>query len=149
MAGCSAPGIKKTNQDNRFIFEKLMNDPNSYYLGVCDGHGMCGHDVSKYIKDTLPNEINIELTRNKDPSKRNYIIEQVFLNLNFKLFNDSSIDTAFSGTTCVTVICTSESIICANIGDSRAVLGRCINGGILYFIKFGLVIIYREIINLV
>ena len=128
-AGCSAPGIKKTNQDNYFVMDKLMNDPSSYYLGVCDGHGLHGHDVSKFIKDTLPNEVNIELTRNKDPSKRNYIIEQVFLNVNFKLINDPNIDTTFSGSTCVTVICTSESIICANIGDSRAVLGRCIDGG--------------------
>jgi serine/threonine protein phosphatase PrpC len=129
-AGCSAPGIKKTNQDNYFVLEKLMNDPDSYYFGVCDGHGLHGHDISKFIKDTLPTEVNIQLLRNKDPSKRNYYIEQVFLNVNFKLVNDSSIDTTFSGSTCVSLICTTESLICANIGDSRAVLGRCIDGGI-------------------
>jgi serine/threonine protein phosphatase PrpC len=131
--GYSGPGVKKTNQDNKFIIKNLLNDVNNFYFGVCDGHGMFGHDVSKFIKDILPNEINSELTRNTDPSKRNYIIEQVFLNVNFKLFNDSNIDTAFSGSTCVTVICTADSLICANIGDSRAVLGRCVDGSKDYF----------------
>jgi serine/threonine protein phosphatase PrpC len=105
-----------------------MNDSNNHYIGVCDGHGMFGHDVSKFVIDMLPNELNVELTRNKDPSKRNYIIEQVFLNVNLKLFNDSYIDTTFSGSTCVTVICTADSLVCSNIGDSRAVLGRFVDG---------------------
>ena len=33
-----------------------------------------------------------------------------------------------SGSTCVTCIYTPEKIVCANVGDSRAVLGRCVNG---------------------
>jgi serine/threonine protein phosphatase PrpC len=97
------------------------------YIGVCDGHGMYGHNVSAYIKDVLPNTMNSELLKSKDPEKRNYIIEQVFLNVNNKLCNDYSIDTNFSGTTCVSLILNSESLICANIGDSRCVLGRFIN----------------------
>lgn len=126
--GYSGHGVKKINQDSKFVFSNLLNNPNYYFLGVCDGHGSYGHDVSKYISEILPIEVNSELIRNKDESKRNYIIEQVFLNVNFKLFNDSYIDTTFSGSTCVTVICTNDSLICANIGDSRAVLGRNING---------------------
>jgi serine/threonine protein phosphatase PrpC len=35
-----------------------------------------------------------------------------------------------SGSTCVTLIYTPEKLLCANAGDSRAVLGRCVNGGI-------------------
>jgi serine/threonine protein phosphatase PrpC len=34
-----------------------------------------------------------------------------------------------SGSTCVTLIYTPEKLLCANAGDSRAVLGRCVNGG--------------------
>jgi serine/threonine protein phosphatase PrpC len=89
---------------------------------------MYGHHVSGYIKEALPNTMNAELTRNKDPEKRNYLIEQVFLNVNNKLCNDHSIDTNFSGSTCVSLIINPETLVCANIGDSRCVLGRLING---------------------
>jgi serine/threonine protein phosphatase PrpC len=126
--GYSGPGVKKVNQDNTFIYKNFLGDPSSMYLSVCDGHGMYGHHVSGYIKDLLPNMMNAELSKNKDPEKRNYIIEQVFLNVNYKLCNDHTIDTNFSGSTCVSLIVNTESLVCANIGDSRCVLGRFING---------------------
>ena len=131
--GYSGPGVKKINQDNTFIFKNFMNDPNNIYLGVCDGHGMYGHDVSAFVRENLPVSMNSELSRIKDMDKRNSVIEQVFLSTNFRLFNDSSIDTNFSGSTCVSVIYSPENLICANIGDSRAILGRCVNGGIIFF----------------
>jgi serine/threonine protein phosphatase PrpC len=60
----------------------------------------------------------------------NSIIEDVFLELNSKLHNNEIIDTNFSGSTCVSLIYTPEKVITANVGDSRAVLGRFVNGGI-------------------
>jgi len=55
--------------------------------------------------------------------------------MNNKVVNNKNIDTQFryfefyiSGSTCVTVIYTPEKIICANVGDSRAVIGRCEHG---------------------
>ncbi len=109
-----------------------MGESSSYYFGVCDGHGLYGHHVSGYVRDLLPNLMNSELLKNKDPEKRNYLIENVFLNVNNKLCNDRSIDTNFSGSTCVSLIVNSESLVCANIGDSRCVLGRFINGCKIY-----------------
>jgi len=58
----------------------------------------------------------------------NKIIEDMFLSTNYKLCNETHIDTNFSGSTCVTLIYTPEKLLCANVGDSRAVLGRCVNG---------------------
>lgn len=58
----------------------------------------------------------------------NKIIEETFIQTNNKLNRDTGIDTHFSGSTCVTLIYTPEKLICANAGDSRAVLGRCVNG---------------------
>lgn len=127
--GYSGPNILKINQDNMFVFNNLANNPDFYFLGVCDGHGLYGHEISKYIKENLPTDMNLELSRKKEPKNvHNNIIEQIFLNLNFKLLNVSNIDTTFSGSTCVSLLCTPENLKCANIGDSRAVLGRFVKG---------------------
>jgi len=50
-------------------------------------------------------------------------------NLNLFYFN-------YSGSTCVTVFYTPQKLMCANVGDSRAIVGRFVNGGnILIFNK--------------
>jgi len=59
----------------------------------------------------------------------NSIVEDVFLELNSRLHSNEIIDTNFSGSTCVSLIYTPEKVISANVGDSRAVLGRFVNGG--------------------
>lgn len=93
---------------------------------------MYGHDVSGYLRENLPVTLNNELRMKKNLYNANIntnkIIEEVFLSINSKLFNEAGIDTNFSGSTCVSLIYTPEKLICANVGDSRAVLGRYVNG---------------------
>jgi len=69
-----------------------------------------------------------ELKRRSKNGNVNRIIEDTFIATNYKLNNETQIDTNFSGSTCVTLIYTPEKLLCANVGDSRAVLGRCVNG---------------------
>jgi serine/threonine protein phosphatase PrpC len=57
------------------------------------------------------------------------IIEDTFLENNYKLQTSDNIDTTFSGSTCVSLIYTPEKVTCANVGDSRAVIGKFVNGG--------------------
>ena len=52
------------------------------------------------------------------------IITETFLLVNEQLIENENINSTFSGSTCVSVIYTPERLICPNIGDSRAVLGR-------------------------
>ena len=101
-------------------------------MSVCDGHGVLGHDVSGYLKEHLPTTLHNQIkSKNKNVLLHNVnpLIEDVFLDLNYKLHTHDIIDTTFSGSTCVSLIYTPEKIICANVGDSRAVLGRFTNGG--------------------
>lgn len=55
------------------------------------------------------------------------IIIQTFIEANNQLVDQEDINSTFSGSTCVSVIYTPERLIVPNIGDSRAVMGRCIN----------------------
>ena len=132
QVGFSGPGVKKFNQDNYFIYKNLNDEENTLYLGVCDGHGVVGHDVSKYIITHLPSKLNTELKKtNKYINNKENLYKtftNVFLETNKQLCNSYTIDTRFSGSTCVTIILTKNKVISANIGDSRAVLARYQNG---------------------
>ena len=132
QVGYSGPGILKYNQDNFFIYKNLNDESNVLFIGVCDGHGLVGHDVSKFLISNLPKNLNTELKKtNKYISHKETLyttLKQVFIDTNKALCNNPSIDTKFSGSTCVTIILTKNKIISANAGDSRAVMGRYING---------------------
>ena len=132
QVGYSGPGILKYNQDNFFIYKNLNDESNVLFIGVCDGHGLVGHDVSKYLITNLPKNLNTALKKtNKYISHKETLystLKQVFIETNKSLCKVQSIDTKFSGSTCVTIIITKNKIISANAGDSRAVMGRYING---------------------
>ena len=128
QVGFSGPGVKKYNQDNYFIFKNLNDEQDTFYIGVCDGHGLVGHDVSKFLITHLPHNLNNELKKTnkyiKDKNNLYKVLKDVFINTNKSLCQTPAIDTKFSGSTCVTIILTKNKIISANAGDSRAVLGR-------------------------
>ena len=119
IAGYSSPGVQKVNQDNFFIIKEFLGDPEQFFLGVCDGHGTNGHLVSEHISKNLPNYL-------KDTSDETII--NSFNLTNNSLINNPKIDCSLSGSTCTTLIINLEKIICANLGDSRAVLGKYENG---------------------
>ena len=132
QVGYSGPGILKYNQDNFFIYKNLNDESNVLFIGVCDGHGLVGHDVSKYLIENLPKNLNSALKKtNKYISHKETLystLKKVFVETNKSLCKAPTIDTKFSGSTCVTIILTKNKIISANAGDSRAVMGRHING---------------------
>ena len=132
QVGYSGPGILKYNQDNFFIYKNLNDECNVLFIGVCDGHGLVGHDVSKYLINNLPKNLNSSLKKtNKYISHKENLystLKSVFIDTNKTLCGIRTIDTKFSGSTCVTIILTKNKIISANVGDSRAVMGRCIKG---------------------
>ena len=122
---------KDFNQDIAFLEKNFAGNNLFLYLSVCDGHGVEGHKVSSFIKAILPKELSNSLyqkdilTNDKFSKKKIYnLIGETFIKVNEKLISNESINSIFSGTTCVSVIYTPIKLICANIGDSRAVLGR-------------------------
>jgi serine/threonine protein phosphatase PrpC len=122
---------KKVNQDRYFIFRNFVSGFDNIFMGVCDGHGYYGHEVSEYIKENLPMDLNRVLKTKKlnllkdDLSQ---VIKQTFEMENNSLLRNKQIDSNLSGSTCVSVIYTPYKLITANLGDSRCVLGKKIKG---------------------
>jgi serine/threonine protein phosphatase PrpC len=103
-------------------------------MGVCDGHGIFGQDISTYLVNNLPQNMNNEI-QNKNIknistekiSKLSEIFESTFIQTNINLNTDERIDSTYSGSTCASVLFTPTRLICINVGDSRCVMGKLIN----------------------
>ena len=128
--GFDGENDKEHNQDSFFIKNDFAGHKDYKYLSVCDGHGVEGHNVSNFIKNLLPEELSSNLKKYdliNDTSNVHEIIIDPFLLTNEQLVDNESINSIFSGTTCVSVIYTPTKLICPNIGDSRAVLAKIDN----------------------
>ena len=124
-------GNTKTNQDTYIVLTSINGIKDFNIFGVLDGHGPEGHLVSQFISKYIQVEFQthhlIEKIRDSEQiytklSEKDFkIIKEIFINADQAL-RDEDIDSKNSGTTCVLVIHIGEHIICANVGDSRAVL---------------------------
>ena len=117
---------KKVNQDRDFIFHNFVSGFENIFMGVCDGHGFFGHEISEFIKENLPMDLNRiikskKLDLNKDDLSK--VLIETFKMENESLKRYKQIDSDLSGSTCVSVIYTPKKLIIANLGDSRCVLG--------------------------
>ena len=126
--GYAGEDEKKVNQDNYFVFRNFMNDVNYIFMAVCDGHGSVGQEISNFLKENLPIDLNHAL-RNKNKNilteDISDIIKEIFIKENTKLISNEMINSMLSGSTCVSVIYTPIKLITANVGDSRIILGKC------------------------
>ena len=117
---------KKINQDRDFIFRNFVEGFDNIFMGVCDGHGCFGNEISEYIKENLPMDLNrIIKTKKLDLNKDDLseVIINTFIMENNALLRNRQIDSDLSGSTCLSVIYTPKKLIIANVGDSRCVLG--------------------------
>jgi len=116
LGGTDAFGRIKTNQDSYLTKEEDNSTKNRVYtFGVFDGHGLQGHLISEAIKNYLMN------CNSDDYSSKKKIIS-MFSSLSYSIENSRNFDPFCSGSTVVLVHITKEKIICANCGDSRAIL---------------------------
>ena len=121
---CTIPGytltsVKQKNQDSFFLKKNFLSKDEHFFIGICDGHGLYGDLVSQYISETLPQYV-------KNTTKEELV--NAFIDTNNSLINKTKIDCSLSGATCTSLIITLDKIICANIGDTRAILAKFENG---------------------
>ena len=119
IPGYSITGIKQKNLDSFFLKKNFLNKEENFLIGICDGHGIYGDLISQYISQNLPSFL-------ETTSEENLI--KAYIDINNSLISTKKIDCSLSGTTCISLIISLEKIICANIGNTRAILARYENG---------------------
>ena len=112
LGGTDAFRHNKTNQDSFLTKE----DENNYIFGVFDGHGLEGHLISQSIKTYLYNNAN------SDSFSSSNKIFSFFKDLSTSINSSKSFNSMESGSTAVITFINKDKIICANCGDSRAIL---------------------------
>lgn len=125
--GYAGEDEKKVNQDNYFVFHNFVNNINYIFMAVCDGHGAVGQEISSFLKENLPIDLNHALRNGKKNILKDDIsdiITNIFIQENNKLISNEMINSVLSGSTCVSAIYTPIKLITANVGDSRIILGK-------------------------
>ena len=132
QAGKNSKGNIKINQDAFKVCENVNNIKNFNIFILCDGHGNDGHYVSQFVTKHIINTISYHpiISLLKEPEDiykliidNNYkIIKDIFSETDNYLSLQTQFDTNTSGTTCVLILQIGNKIICANSGDSRAIL---------------------------
>ena len=174
--------MRKVNQDSFCIQQNLAGHVSGLWImGVMDGHGQNGHQVSHFCKKMIPEALthfvggaapkdlsyvsprlvnkrkrggqnssldntadgllpkitagnpdsvqNADTWLSTDYKKRDKQIQNAFEITEEKLDLESKIDAMFSGTTSVYCFLSNNHLVCANSGDSRAILCSLVNGG--------------------
>ncbi len=133
QAGKGEDGFTKVNQDSFLVLQNEYNLKDFNVFSVMDGHGVNGHLVSRFTtkyftslfkKNKKMNNINSSEDQIFYRLKKNDydVLKRVFRHAERDLEKNDDIDANFSGTTCVMVFQVGERIICANVGDSRAIM---------------------------
>ena len=110
------------NQDDFCIV--IENE--SILLGVFDGHGPCGHQVSAFVHSDI---VRLILDSKYLQTEPLVALREAFVNTNERLkehcrMSNGECDCSISGTTAVVALIRGRKMYLGNVGDSRMVLGQ-------------------------
>lgn len=91
-------------------------------VGVLDGHGKLGHHCSEFAKTTLTRHLFGHKDLHFDPASA---LRSAFKDTQRAIERHHQVEAQYSGTTAVAAYQHRDRLFVANVGDSRAVLGRC------------------------
>ncbi|PON89902.1 Protein phosphatase [Trema orientale] len=123
---CSEIGSKPYMEDEHICIDNLLEhlgatanfpSPGAFY-GVFDGHG--GTDAASFIRENILRFIVEDIDF---PFCTEKAIKSAFLNADHAFADDGSLDSS-SGTTALTALVFGRTMLIANAGDCRAVLGK-------------------------
>ena len=123
------------NQDSFLQILSINGNKKFHLFGIMDGHGINGHIISKYVSRFIEEFFISETTKKiLNNCKNNEEIYALMTNKNYffinnlisechkSLINNTQYDCKFSGCACLLIFLIGNKLICANIGDGRAIL---------------------------
>jgi serine/threonine protein phosphatase PrpC len=111
----------KGTNENQDCFVASSNG-NKCLAGVFDGHGEKGKRISEFAKSALSKNLFSHKDLHNDPR---FALESAYKDTQSQIVQTHGRDAAESGTTAVACYQHRDRLFIANVGDSRAVLGRC------------------------
>ncbi|THU65679.1 hypothetical protein C4D60_Mb05t06180 [Musa balbisiana] len=123
---CSEIGPKPYMEDEHICIDNLVKhlgasvncpSPGAFY-GVFDGHG--GKDAACFVRNNILKFITED---NRFPVSAKKVMKSAFTKADYAFADSVSLD-RFSGTTALTALILGRSLLIANAGDCRAVLGK-------------------------
>jgi len=117
------------NQDC-VILEGAHSGSYDFMMAVMDGHGPEGHHVAAFVQERLQ-QVG-ELLLDAQGGDFEAALIQAYEEVHKQVAASPTIDTRLSGTTCVSVWMHGDQLRIANLGDSRAVMGRQGIDGLLH-----------------
>ena len=82
--------------------------------------------MSQFFRDRLPKRL---FSHPKFPANCGEAMAACIASIEVDMLADPAINSRFSGSTCVLATIVGNQLTCANIGDSRIILGRRVAGG--------------------
>lgn len=117
---------RKKNQDALIMTDDAAT--NTLILCVLDGHGEHGDGVSISFRDHLANEMISHPSWATDVKKAS---AEAIAKIEQSVIRNFRVDTEFSGTTLSMAIIRGNRITGVNIGDSRVIIGKTVDGNLV------------------
>ncbi|PWA94329.1 Protein phosphatase 2C [Artemisia annua] len=123
---CAEKGPKQYMEDEHICIDNLLEfidgteglpSPGAFY-GVFDGHG--GTDAATYVRQNI---LKFILEDSQFPGCLENAIQNAFVKADHAFADNTSLDIS-SGTTALTALVFGRTVVVANAGDCRAVLGK-------------------------
>ena len=114
---------KKACQDSFFVNESMVVDGlASHWFAVMDGHGPDGDGCAHFIRDNLE-KVARKLHKKHPEMSWADVLTRSYETVNEMLHSSTSVGSVDSGSTLVSVVVRRDTVYCANVGDSRAIIG--------------------------
>ena len=129
-AGRNSDKSSKHNQDTAFHIPNFNKARNAYIIGVMDGHGDYGTTLSKQVKEILSHNLAsilndiLTLKHNSPATKeiRSLLLSNAFEKTQSDIIILNKDDAMESGSTATIILLLDTTLLCANVGDSHAIL---------------------------
>lgn len=124
-------GVNRKNQDSLALMLPLP-DPLAEYsiFGVFDGHGTAGHKASSYVAENVVLQFKTIMGADKTVPAE-VALWRACVRTNKALLAQKAFDVSMTGTTAAVAVVHGRRLICANVGDSRIVVGTVRKGTIV------------------